>query len=69
MGLVTTALLTALQINTPPLAPQVELSTAAWSTVGARIPSIELPLIDGSGTLDLADLRGRKLLLIQFAAW
>ncbi|MEM9802559.1 MAG: hypothetical protein AAGA20_19690 [Planctomycetota bacterium] len=46
-----------------------EIDPSVWSTSGQRVPAVELPLIDGSGTLSLADLRGRKLLLIQFASW
>ena len=34
-----------------------------------RFPSIELPRIDGKGTIDLAQYKGRRLLLIQFASW
>jgi len=60
--------LAALQTPLPPVV-QPEIDQAAWTTVGRQIPSIELPRIDGNGTLDLADLRGRKVLLVQFAAW
>lgn len=62
------AALAALQISSPPTV-QPEIDQAAWTTVGRQVPSIELPRIDGNGTLDLADLRGRKVLLVQFAAW
>lgn len=44
-------------------------AAGAWTTVGERIPDLELPLIDGSGSFDLAALRGERVLLIQFASW
>lgn len=46
-----------------------ELSTRHWNTVGGWLPPVELPRIDGRGTVDLSTLRGRKLLLIHFASW
>ena len=36
---------------------------------GHPLPGLVLPTIDGKATLDLADLRGKKVLLIQFASW
>ena len=37
---------------------------------GEPLPHLELPTIDGSATLDLAELgQGKKVLLIQFASW
>ena len=54
---------------TAALPPVNEIDPAVWTTAGARLPSLELPRVDGNGTVDLADLRGRKLLLIQFASW
>ena len=36
---------------------------------GRAHPPLRLPRIDGEGTLDLHALRGRKVLLIQFASW
>jgi hypothetical protein len=36
---------------------------------GKRLPALELPTIDGTQTINLAELRGKKLLLIQFASW
>ena len=57
----------------PPSAESVtgfpEIDPKTWVTTGARVPSIELPRIDGQGSINLADLRGRKLLLIHFASW
>ncbi|MEM9381527.1 MAG: hypothetical protein AAGB93_16350 [Planctomycetota bacterium] len=69
MGHAICALLTALQATAPPPSEVTVLQPAAWTTVGARVPDLELPLIDGSGTFDLATLRGRKVLLVQFASW
>ena len=36
---------------------------------GCALPDLELPLIDGSGTVRLAELTGQPTLLIQFASW
>ena len=36
---------------------------------GQLLPDLELPRIDGQGSLRLSSLRGRRLLLIQFASW
>lgn len=63
-------LILGLLLPTPSTAegPQ-ELTPASWNTVGERVPEVELPRIDGRGTVDLGTLRGRKLLLIHFASW
>ena len=45
------------------------LDPQTWVTEGRVVPDLELPLIDGSGVFDLASLRGKKVLLIQFASW
>ena len=37
--------------------------------LGQRIPALELPTLDGSSTVRLSELRGKRLLLIQFASW
>ena len=37
--------------------------------VGEMIPDIRLPTIDGQGQLSLSSLRGKKVLLIEFASW
>ena len=37
--------------------------------VGQVFPDIELPRIDGQGSVRLSELRGTKLLLIEFASW
>ena len=39
-----------------------------WRT-GSPLPDLRLPTIDGTRTIDLAELRGKKLLLIEFASW
>ncbi len=36
---------------------------------GQPLPALELPTIDGKRTINLADLGGGKVLLIQFASW
>lgn len=36
---------------------------------GRPLPNLELPTIDGERTINLADLGGKKVLLIQFASW
>jgi hypothetical protein len=36
---------------------------------GQPLPDLELPTIDGKRTINLADLGGKKVLLIQFASW
>jgi len=36
---------------------------------GQPLPNLELPTIDGKRTINLADLGGKKVLLIQFASW
>jgi hypothetical protein len=36
---------------------------------GQPLPGLVLPTIDGQETVDLAGLRGKKVLLIQFASW
>ncbi len=51
-----------------PARPQ-DLTPASWNTVGVALPALELPRIDGRGTVNLGELRGRKLLLIHFASW
>jgi len=37
--------------------------------VGDFLPDLELPTIDGTRTIRLSELRGQRLLLIQFASW
>jgi cytochrome c biogenesis protein CcmG, thiol:disulfide interchange protein DsbE len=37
--------------------------------VGARAPAFSLPRLDGSGTVSLASLRGRTVVLNFFASW
>jgi hypothetical protein len=41
---------------------------SAWR-VGAPLPALRLPTIDGASTIALSDLYGRKLLLVEFASW
>ena len=37
--------------------------------IGKPLPDLRLPTIDGERTIRLKDLRGKRLLLIEFAAW
>ena len=37
--------------------------------VGEMVPNVRLPTIDGKETVGLHGLRGKKILLIQFASW
>ena len=39
-----------------------------WKT-GQLVPELRLPTIDGSRTIALSELRGKKVLLIEFASW
>jgi hypothetical protein len=36
---------------------------------GQLLPDLELPTIDGSRRINLAELPAKKVLLIQFASW
>ncbi|MEM7306404.1 MAG: hypothetical protein AAF682_07035 [Planctomycetota bacterium] len=38
-----------------------------WA-IGEPLPDLRLPTIDGD-TLALSDLRGKKVILIEFASW
>ena len=37
--------------------------------VGERHPELRLPTIDGDRTVSLHALRGKRVLLLQFASW
>ena len=37
--------------------------------VGQVFPDLELPTVDGRGSLRLSQLRGTRLLLVEFASW
>ena len=37
--------------------------------VGELYPEVRLPTIDGERTISLHGLRGKKVLLIEFASW
>ena len=47
--------------------PQTDARPNPW-TVGKPVPDLELPTIDG-GRLALSSLRGKRVLLIEFASW
>jgi len=42
--------------------------TYSWK-VGEPLPDLRLPTIDGTRTVSLSELRGKKLLLFEFASW
>ena len=56
----------ALALASTPALPQ---STPQGRRVGQVFPDIELPTIDGSKTVRLSELRGQRVLLIEFASW
>jgi hypothetical protein len=37
--------------------------------VGEPFGPLVLPTVDGTAVVDLADFRGRRVLLIEFASW
>ena len=54
------------------LAPSVSAhaqNQSGRATVGELLPDLELPTIDGTRTIQLSELRGQRLLLIEFASW
>lgn len=46
-----------------------EVEPGSAPEVGAPYPALRLPTIDGKSTIDLRQLRGKKVLLIEFASW
>ena len=36
---------------------------------GEPLPALRLPTIDGTETIDLRGLRGKRTLLVEFASW
>jgi len=57
------ALVLALGVALPPQ------SVPVGRDVGQLFPDLELPTVDGKSTVRLSELRGRRLLLIEFASW
>lgn len=45
------------------------LAVADEPARGEAHPALRLPTIDGTRSIDLHALRGRKVVLIQFASW
>jgi hypothetical protein len=43
--------------------------TASAKEEPVHLDPLRLPTIDGRETIDLASLRGTKLLLVEFASW
>ena len=52
-----------------PAAPAADEHETPRAKVGEMLPDVRLPTIDGQRTVRLGDLRGKKLLLIEFASW
>jgi hypothetical protein len=44
------------------------LQDSPWR-VDEPLSALRLPTLDGSRTIALSDLRGTKLLLVEFASW
>ncbi|MDJ0523701.1 MAG: hypothetical protein QNJ90_16665 [Planctomycetota bacterium] len=42
---------------------------AAEPRVGELHPELRLPTLDGTQTISLRSLRGKRVLLLQFASW
>lgn len=64
----------ALLVAASTLAPaqteaQAEAQTTDLLVPGRPLPDLELPTLDGAGTLNLSELRGTPTLLLQFASW
>ena len=51
------------------LASALPSAGAAEPQVGALHPELRLPTIDGAQTVSLRALRGKRVLLLQFASW
>jgi len=51
------------------LAPGGPLLAGERWEPGSVLPDIELPTIEGDRTMRLTDLRGQRVLLLQFASW
>ena len=68
MNLLLTAAMTSL-FTFVTLGPASPSDARIGKQVGQLYPDFELPTIDGKSTLRLSQLRGKKLLLIEFASW
>ena len=51
------------------LALMSHVADAEEPVVGKHHPALRLPTIDGTQTIDVRTLAGKKVLLIQFASW
>ncbi|MEO1698229.1 MAG: hypothetical protein AAFU73_13100 [Planctomycetota bacterium] len=65
-------------VEEAPTADAVALTAEDWTTVGAALPELELPAVDGSGPVDLGRLVREgsapgapptRTLLVHFASW
>ena len=52
----------------PPLGLLVAAAAPSAQSVGEPYPDLRLPTLEGE-TLSISSLRGKKLLLIEFASW
>ena len=65
-----TSLLLALVTTAHPIPePRFQEHTAAATAVGEVFQDLRLPTIDGGRVHQLSDLRGRTVLLVDFASW
>lgn len=62
-------LLAVLLVAAAPAALAQRGRSTGLFAAGQPLPHLVLPSIDGKRTVDLAELRGTRLLLIQFASW
>ena len=56
-------------IATAALLASLPLSQQVGRNVGDFFPDVELPTITRDETIRLSELRGERLLLIEFASW
>jgi hypothetical protein len=59
------ALATVAAITIRALAPVQDVG----KNTGELYPDLELPTIDRARTMRLSDLRGKRVLLVEFASW
>ena len=45
------------------------VATTSRGRVGDQLPDLVLPKLDGTGNLDFAELRGKRLLLFFWGSW
>lgn len=60
---------TPIRVSLATLALAASAAAQGAYAVGRPLPALRLPTIEGDRTIDLAALRGKRLLLIEFASW